>query len=65
MPSVGDRCHELRVRDQDKNWRIVYRVDQDAIVIVEVFSKTTRTTPKFVIEICQKRLARYDRDQQG
>jgi phage-related protein len=63
MPSIGTHCHELRIRDQDKNWRIVYRVDQDAVLIVEVFNKTTRTTPKSVIEVCQKRLARYDRDQ--
>jgi phage-related protein len=64
MPSIGSHCHELRIRDQDKIWRIVYRIDDDAIVIVEVFSKTTRTTPKTVIEVCQKRLAQYDRDQQ-
>jgi phage-related protein len=61
---IGSHCHELRVRDRDKIWRIFYRIDNDAIVIVEVFSKTTRTTPKTVIEVCQKRLAQYDRDQQ-
>ena len=64
MPSVGTHCHELRIRDQDKNWRIIYRIDRDAVVIVEVFNKTTRTTPKTVIDVCQKRLAQYDRDQQ-
>jgi phage-related protein len=64
MTSIGTHCYELRIRDQDKNWRIIYRVDPDAVVIVEVFNKTTRTTPKSIIEICQKRLARYDRDQQ-
>jgi phage-related protein len=64
MPSIGGHCHELRVRDRDKIWRIIYRINDDAIIIVEVFSKTTRTTPKTVIEVCQKRLARYGRDQQ-
>jgi phage-related protein len=64
MPSIDSHCHELRVRDQDKIWRIIYRIDDDAIVVVEVFSKTTRTTPKSVIDICQKRLVRYDRDHQ-
>jgi phage-related protein len=64
MPSIGSHCHELRIRDEDKIWRIVYRIDEDAIVIVEVFGKKTRTTPKSVIEVCQKRLAKYDRDQQ-
>jgi phage-related protein len=64
MASIGNCCYELRIQDQDKIWRIIYRIDEDAIVIVEVFKKTTRATPKSVIEICQKRLTRYDRDQQ-
>jgi phage-related protein len=45
MPVVGSRCHELRVRDSKVDWRIVYRADSDAIVILAVFSKKTRTTP--------------------
>ncbi len=60
MPSVGPRCHELRIRDPNHNWRIIYRVDPDAIVIVEVFAKTTRATPAPVIATCQERLRRYD-----
>jgi phage-related protein len=36
MPVVGVRCHELRVRDAEANWRIVYRADSDAIVILAV-----------------------------
>ncbi|PMB41697.1 transposase [Fischerella thermalis CCMEE 5205] len=64
MPNIGTHCHELRIRDADKNWRIIYRIDDDAILIVEVFNKTTRSTPKNVIEICKKRLGKYDTDQQ-
>ena len=60
MPDIGTRCHELRVRDQNKNWRLIYRTDEDAIVIVQVFNKTTRTTPKLVIDNCQRRLRDYD-----
>jgi phage-related protein len=60
MPSVGARCHEIRVRDQDAAWRIVYRLDADAIIIADVFQKTTRATPKQVIDNCQRRLAQYD-----
>src|SRR3954463_6772613 len=60
MPSVGPRCHELRVPDETKNWRIMYRVDADAVLIAEVFPKTTQQTPKQVIENCQRRLAIYD-----
>ena len=64
MPSIDAHCHELRVRDSDKNWRIIYRIDDDAILIVEIFNKTTRSTPKNVIEVCKKRLNKYDSDQQ-
>ena len=60
MPSIGRRCHELRVPDDKVSWRIVYRIDADAIVIVEVFSKKTGKTPKSVIETCKARLREYD-----
>ncbi len=62
MPSIGEHCHELRIRDAEKNWRIIYRIDDDAILIVDVFNKSTRTTPKNVIDICKKRLSKYDAD---
>jgi phage-related protein len=61
MPVVGPRCHELRVRDAGADWRIVYRLDADAVVILEVFGKKTRATPKTVIEACTRRLREYDR----
>jgi phage-related protein len=38
----------------------MYRVDTDAIVIADVFAKTTRATPKRVIADCQRRLRAYD-----
>jgi phage-related protein len=62
MPSIGSRCHELRVNDENKTWRIIYRIDPDAIVICEVFEKKTPRTPKSVIDVCQQRLRRYDAD---
>ena len=62
MPSIEERCHELRIRDADKNWRIIYRIDDDAILIVDVFNKSTRAMPKKVIDICKKRLSKYDAD---
>lgn len=61
MPVVGPRCHELRVRDAGADWRIVYRLDSDAVVILEVFSKKTRATPKIVIDACIRRLREYER----
>jgi phage-related protein len=62
MPSIGARCHELRVRDQNRIWRIIYRIDHDAIVILEVYSKTTRETPDTVLDTCRQRLKAYDTD---
>jgi phage-related protein len=60
MPSIETRCHELRIQDADVTWRIVYRVDADAVVILDAFSKKTRQTPKTVIDTCQQRLRGYD-----
>lgn len=60
MSVIGERCHELRVVDVDKTWRIMYRVDPDAVVILDVFSKKTRTTPQSVIERSRRRLRDYD-----
>jgi phage-related protein len=48
------------VVDQHETWRIVYRVDADAIVIAEVFAKKTAQTPLAVLETCRERLKEYD-----
>lgn len=63
MPGIAPRCHELRIQDSDQVWRILYRVDRDAIVILEVFRKKTPSTPKQVIEICRRRLREYDQSK--
>ncbi len=60
LPIIGRRCHELRIVDVDASWRIVYRVDADAIVIADVFAKKTRATPTAVIDSCRRRPAAYD-----
>jgi phage-related protein len=54
MVSIGPRCHELRINDAVGTWRVIYRIDRDAIVILEVFAKKTGSTPTPVIEICRK-----------
>ncbi len=61
MPAIGPRCHELRINDAAATFRIMYRADPDAVVILEVFNKKTRQTPKTVIEACKLRLRDYDR----
>jgi phage-related protein len=60
MPAVGPRCHEIRIIDEKVSWRIVYRIDPDAIVILEEFEKKTDRTPRQVIEVCRKRLKNYE-----
>ncbi len=60
MPSIGIRCHELRINDGAMTWRVVYRADTDAVVIVEVFKKKTQRTPTSVVVNCQRRLKEYD-----
>lgn len=60
MPSIGPRCQELRVHDIDATWRIIYRLDSDAVIIGEVFSKKTTKTPKKIIDICKRRFQEYD-----
>ena len=59
MPSIGKNCHELRINEKNKTWRIIYFIDDDAIVILEVFAKKTQKTSQEVIDVCRKRLARY------
>ena len=65
MPSIGKQCHELRIRDRDQSWRIVYYVAEDAVVILDVFGKKTQATPQQVIEQCKRRLAAYRRVTEG
>jgi phage-related protein len=59
MPTIGKSCHELRARDANKTWRIVYFIDSEAIVILDVFAKTTTATPRSVMDTCKARLRKY------
>jgi len=62
MPSIGSHCLELMIPDNtnQKNWRIIFRIDEDAIIIVGVFPKKTPKTPKKEIDLAKKRLKEYD-----
>jgi phage-related protein len=60
MPVLGPRCHELRINDKTRSWRIMYRIDADAIVIADVFEKRTQKTPAQTISLCKQRLNAYD-----
>ena len=65
VPTIGARCHELRIQDADSTWRVVYRVDPDAVIIADVFAKKTQQTPKSVIDVCRQRLKNYDDATKG
>jgi phage-related protein len=67
MPSIGTRCHELRIRDAGSGvfWRVIYRIDDDAILIGEVFAKKTQRTPPAVITACKRRFRLYDQINSG
>lgn len=60
MPSIGPRCLELRIVDETVTWRVMCRVDADAIVVIRSFSKKTEKTPQSEIRLCKQRLAAYD-----
>jgi phage-related protein len=60
LPIVGPRCGAIRVRDDQHNWRIMYRVDPRLILVIDVYDKKTRTIPDEVIDRCKKRLRQYD-----
>lgn len=60
MPTIGRRCHELRIPDVDTTWRIVYRIDPDAVLLLYVFAKKSEKTPKSVIDTCKQRIKHYD-----
>jgi phage-related protein len=59
MPNIGKGCHELRINDKNLIWRIVYLIEPDAIVILDVFEKKTPATPKNIIATCKHRMQEY------
>jgi phage-related protein len=65
MPSIGPRCHELRIKDESHAWRIIYRADVDGILIVDIFDKKQDKTPKRVIHSCKRELDTYDKAKKG
>jgi phage-related protein len=60
LPIVGPRCGAIRVRDGEHNWRIMYRVDSDVVLVLDVYAKKTKRIPQEVIDRCRRRLKIYD-----
>jgi phage-related protein len=65
MPSIGSRVHELRLDDRSTSWRIIYRIDASAIVVVSLFEKRGRKTTKREITLARRRLRDFDRITPG
>ena len=59
MPTIEPGCHELRIRDREATWRIIFSIEHDAIVILEIFSKKTQKTPERVLKAARRRLSIY------
>jgi len=62
MRGIGPACHELRIPDGERAWRIMYKIESDAVVILEVFEKKAQKTPKRVLDVCKERLKVYRRE---
>ncbi len=56
MPDIAPGCHELRVNDGGHTWRVIYFLDAAEVVVLGVFAKTTRKTPKRLTDGCGRRL---------
>ena len=65
MPVLGARCAELRIPDATVTWRILYRLDTDAVVIAAVFAKKTSATPATILTTAKASLRHYDQFTTG
>jgi phage-related protein len=63
MPVIGPNCHELRITDENREWRIIYTIQPSRIYVIDVFQKTTPKTPKRVIDNCRQRLRRIQQSE--
>lgn len=63
MRRIGTRVYELRVADPEAgaHWRLFYRIDRDAIVVVDWYDKNTQRAPQRILERAARRLREHDR----
>lgn len=60
LPTVGPRCHELRVKDESHEWRIVYRIDPTVIIVANIFAKKGKAMQQREFAKAMKALALFD-----
>lgn len=63
-PPVRDAAR-IEAGDAEANWRLMYYIADDAIVVLEVFAKKTGETPRAVLDACRQRLALYKKVTKG
>ena len=61
LPTVGPQCHELRVKDSRHHWRIVYRLDCDAVLVASIFAKKGKAMQNREFRAAAIRSAAYDK----
>ena len=58
MPTIGKGVEEIRVRDDNGAFRVIYTVRlADAVHVLHAFRKTTRATSKRDIDLAKQRFA--------
>lgn len=60
MPGIGRGCHELRASGRCGEWRLIYQIRREAILVLDLFQKKTRETPCEVIQKCRIRIQNYE-----
>lgn len=50
------------MNDETVTWRVIHRIDPDAVLVCDVFPKKTEKIPRRIIDACRRRLAMYDRN---
>lgn len=57
MPSIGSGVHELRFRDRQGIYRVIYFIKRaNDIWLLHAFKKKSQTTPQQNIELAKQRL---------
>lgn len=62
LRGVGRRVRELRVPDGESGltWRLAYRADPDAVVVLHWWAKKAEKTAQRDLDLCRRRLREYD-----
>ena len=57
MPSIGQGVREIRVREANGAFRVIYVTNIDEhVYVLHAFQKKTRSTPKRDLELARRRL---------